>query len=63
MLILNTLRGVSVSGHKKLSYIKSALRLVGCGVPALAYWGTMAGWAFAFLFVAEIVGIVEEEFE
>lgn len=48
-----------MDAHKSISFIKSGFRLSGCiagcfsGNPAIAL-------AFVILFVAEIVGIVEE---
>lgn len=42
--------------HKYLSFVKSGLRIVGCGVGIAGLF--VAG--FVFLLVAEIVGIMEE---
>ena len=42
--------------HKYLSFVKSGLRIVGCGVGIAGLF--IPG--FVFLLVAEIVGIVEE---
>jgi lysophospholipid acyltransferase (LPLAT)-like uncharacterized protein len=53
-----------VSKHKIASWVKSWLRLTGAGVGMVAFWHhPLQMHAFAFLFVAEIVGVIEEEFE
>ena len=53
-----------MSTHKKLSLIKSSIRLLGCGFGMAFFWHEwLPLHAFAFIFLAEIVGIVEEEFE
>lgn len=43
--------------HKQLSFIKSGLRIMGCGIAIL--FGTYFP-AFALLMAAEIVGVIEE---
>ncbi len=50
-----------MSKHKIASLIKSGVRILGClaGMHAFMQW---AGVAFALLFIAEIIGIIEEEF-
>lgn len=45
--------------HKKISFIKSGVRLIGCFLGILAFPGFYAA-AFYFLFIAEILGIIEE---
>ena len=53
-----------MSKHKVISFIKSGIRLIGCGFGMIYFWHTwLPLHAFAFLFLAEIVGIIEEEFE
>jgi hypothetical protein len=42
--------------HKYISFIKSGLRMIGCGLGIAGMF--VAG--FIFLFVAEIIGIIEE---
>jgi hypothetical protein len=56
--------GAAVSTHKKLSLIKSSVRLLGCGFGMAFFWHQFLPLhAFAFLFLAEIIGIVEEFYE
>jgi hypothetical protein len=43
--------------HKQLSFIKSGLRIMGCGMAIL--FGTYLS-AFGLLMAAEIVGVIEE---
>ncbi len=54
-----------MSKHMIVSLIKSGVRLIGCAVGALAFrhWSLLAEHAFLFLFLAEIIGIIEEAFE
>ena len=53
-----------MSDHKLFSYIKSGIRLAGYLVGAYAFQhNTPAVVAFAILFAAEIIGVMEEEFE
>lgn len=48
--------------HQKISYLKSGVRLIGCGLAVvLAFQPVAAIIVFAFAFaVAEALGIVEE---
>ena len=54
-----------MTNHKFVSFIKSGIRMVGCIIGAYAFHHTniAAGVAFWFIFVAELVGIVEEQYE
>ena len=56
--------GAAVSKHKTISFVKSGIRLIGC-VFGMVYFRHQ--WlplhAFAFLFLAEIVGVIEEFYE
>ena len=60
-----------MSKHKIISLVKSGIRLIGCGCGAYAmyplihqYKGDLLVFhAFVFLFLAEVLGIIEEEFE
>ena len=48
--------------HKKISYLKSGVRLIGCGLAVVLSFSPVAAiivFAFAFA-VAEALGIVEE---
>ena len=53
-----------MSKHKTISFVKSGIRLIGC-VFGMVYFRHQ--WlplhAFAFLFLAEIVGVIEEFYE
>ena len=53
-----------MSMHKTISFVKSGIRLIGC-VFGMVYFRHQ--WlplhAFAFLFLAEILGVVEEFYE
>ncbi len=42
--------------HRNISFVKSGMRLIACGLGMLGY----VSGAFALLFMAEIVGIYEE---
>jgi hypothetical protein len=62
-----------MSNHKLISWIKSAVRILGCGIGMIhyaAYAPNVRVWvpgtvrvAFLVLLIAEIVGIIEEVFE
>jgi hypothetical protein len=52
-----------VSLHKKISFIKSAIRIVGYFLGAVAIPGVLAGVAFSVLVISELVGIYEERGE
>lgn len=52
-----------MSNHKKLSYIKSGLRIFGCLIGSILSQDTAVETAFIFLMLAEWIGIWEEEFE
>ena len=53
-----------MSKHKIVSFIKSGIRLLGCVLGMAAFWGHFLPMhAFAFLFIAEVAGIIEEKFE
>lgn len=50
-----------MSLHKKISFYKSAVRLVGYILGMAAFWNnTLAFVAFAVLFISEVIGVVEE---
>ena len=42
--------------HRNISFVKSGMRLIACGLGTLGYIST----AFVLLFMAEVVGIYEE---
>jgi hypothetical protein len=48
-----------MSTYKTISFIKSGVRLVACAIGGLAFFNYLA-IAFWLLFVAEIIGIIEE---
>jgi len=53
-----------MSMHKTISFVKSTIRLIGCGFGMIYFWHHFLPLhAFAFLFIAEILGIVEERYE
>jgi hypothetical protein len=59
--------GGRMSLHKKLSFIKSTIRLLGYTVGALStmhsddpFLSTFLFYAFVVLFVSEIIGVFEE---
>jgi hypothetical protein len=49
--------------HKIFSLVKSSIRIVGCVIGAAYFRDTLATFAFWLLFVAELIGIVEEQYE
>lgn len=50
--------------HKKISLIKSGLRLQGCVFGMVYFWHQFLPLhAFVFFFLAEIAGIFEERYE
>lgn len=53
--------------HKVVSLIKSGVRIIGCGCGLVAFYHNPAlSWvydAFLLLLFAELIGILEEEFE
>jgi hypothetical protein len=56
--------GAAMSKHKTISFIKSGVRIAACLLGIHAFWGHFfAMHAFAFLFIAEILGVVEERYE
>lgn len=44
-----------MSTHKKISFIKSTIRLIGYVLLPFSIW-----WAAGVLFVSEVIGIIEE---
>jgi len=53
-----------MSKHKIISFIKSGIRIVGCIFGMLFFWGNFFPMhAFAFLLLAEVLGVVEEFYE
>lgn len=52
-----------MSNHKKISLLKSVIRLGACGFGAIAAPEPEVRMVLALLFVAEIIGVIEEEFE
>lgn len=53
-----------MDAHKTISFVKSGFRLIGCGLGMGFYLYFITDRAtaavFAFLFIAEIIGIFEE---
>lgn len=49
-----------MSTHKKISFVKSFIRLFGCGAGMVATVNPALFAAFVALAVAEVFGIVEE---
>lgn len=53
-----------MSKHKKISFVKSGIRIVGCLFGMIAFRPHFYPMhAFAFLLLAEVLGIVEEFYE
>ena len=53
-----------MSKHKKISLVKSGIRLIGCGFGVVYFWHNFYPMhAFIFLGIAEVLGVIEEEFE
>ena len=53
-----------MSKHKIISFIKSGIRILGCMLGMAAFWGHFLSMhVFAFLLVAEFLGILEERYE
>lgn len=53
-----------MSTHKKISLMKSAFRLMGCMLGIIYFWHNFYPMhAFIFLGIAEVLVIIEEEFE
>ena len=46
--------------HKKISFVKSAVRIVGYFMGLVAFHHTLLGGAFYVLILSEMVGIIEE---
>lgn len=54
-----------MSNHKLFSLIKSGVRIIACflGAAAFRHWNLVGEHAFILLGLAEVIGIIEEEFE
>jgi hypothetical protein len=53
-----------MSMHKTISFVKSTIRLIGCVFGMVYFRHTwLPLHAFAFLFLAEILGVIEEFYE
>ncbi len=48
---------MKMSFHKTVSFVKSAIRVLGCG---LVLGGLSVKWGFGLLLAAELLGFVEE---
>jgi len=46
--------------HKNISFIKSAIRIIGYFMGLAAFHPTLLGRAFCVLIFSEVIGIIEE---